>query len=684
MSSPPPVRRFKVEPVETGSKSSRRFAPEPVETSAKTTRKFAAEPIETTSKIHRKFAPQPVDTSTKTTRKFAPQPVETSTSSSRNRRNVGETSNTKGKFSPQPVETSSRSSRNKSGNASDASAEDRTQTSDRPPRRKFAPQLIETAKRTRKSGDTSPAILPSDKTEATPDDHVLGKQRPGILPAPPDNTPATSMLHVPQLRDVSHLDVLEARRIGAPLDLRKLSTSSARSHSFRCPELETIESSESEEGSNLPSLSTSPSTSSDHSYMYKHATRLRESVDDRVSGYLLEIAARAAEKQLREQAMAAFPNSDFHEPVDHYIDRDTDERSLPGTARTSRHDLRFTQVNWELKEMRERQEQNDHQRYRTPSRRESHSRTGRLQSTTSSPWASPTPVGLFAHEQVPGQPKKMAGGRQREIGIEHMRAGARPPMLGGDIEFLRCPSPEPARFDVTQGSHAVRESMCYLTGQANIEEPEGLWQGKATASPKVSLWSTTSSRRSSGKGLWNGYCFDSGLPAPRGPSGLLTPSAERGDPVTTPCPTPTREELPPSPPPSNPDFGEMASLNEKLMAEQAIDEEFDDAFVTQVYNYLSLGYPSLARKFDGELSRISGTSIADLRQDDALANARGYIRFGDDEFPGDLDITEYTCARWTALRLYIREWAKQQPNMMQNEHALGGFGVSARRGSWAW
>ncbi|KAJ9634385.1 hypothetical protein H2199_009043 [Coniosporium tulheliwenetii] len=216
--------------------------------------------------------------------------------------------------------------------------------------------------------------------------------------------------------------------------------------------------------------------------------------------------------------------------------------------------------------------------------------------------------------------------------------------------------------------------MCYLTGQTENEEPEGLWQGKEAERPKLSLWSTVSSRRSSGRGPWNGCCFDNGLSPPqKGSSGLLTPRNKTGDPVTTPCPTPVRrsmrEGLPPSPPPSNPD--------------SAIDEEFDDGFITQVYNYLSLGYPSLARKFDEELSRISGTSIVELRQDDGLANARGYIRLGDDENVSDLDITEYTCARWRALRVYVREWAKQQPTMA-HEQALGASGVSARRGSWAW
>jgi hypothetical protein len=39
---------------------------------------------------------------------------------------------------------------------------------------------------------------------------------------------------------------------------------------------------------------------------------MRESVDEQTSGYLLELAAKAAEKQLREQEMAAFPNGDYH------------------------------------------------------------------------------------------------------------------------------------------------------------------------------------------------------------------------------------------------------------------------------------------------------------------------------------------------------------------------------------
>jgi hypothetical protein len=144
---------------------------------------------------------------------------------------------------------------------------------------------------------------------------------------------------------------------------------------------------------------------------------------------------------------------------------------------------------------------------------------------------------------------------------------------------------------------------------------------------------------------------------------------------------PMFRQLPPSPPPSN---SGIVSLDEKLETEQAIEDEFNDEFVTQVYNYLSLGYPSLARKYDDELSKISCTPLSDLRHDDSLATSRGYIRLGDDECGQKDGIKEEMCARWKSLRVYIHEWARQQPRMAQQQDQQGGFGVSVRRGSWAW
>ena len=101
-----------------------------------------------------------------------------------------------------------------------------------------------------------------------------------------------------------------------------------------------------------------------------------------------------------------------------------------------------------------------------------------------------------------------------------------------------------------------------------------------------------------------------------------------------------------------------------------------------MYNYLSLGYPSIARLFDEELSKISHIPVLELRQDDHLPTSRGYIRLGEDGKRLAESITEETCMRWRALREYIRVWARQQPNMVPVS-IFGGAGTAIRKGSWA-
>ncbi|EKG22019.1 hypothetical protein MPH_00610 [Macrophomina phaseolina MS6] len=726
-SSPPPKRRFLPEPVETTTKSSRRFAPEPVETTTKSSRRFVPEPVETTTKSSRKFAPEPVETTTKSHRRFAPEPVETTTKSSKKFVPVPieDTSRSskdkpasaadaapRRRFAPQPFETSTRSNRPGAGHerngtevrsadasVSDAQASpqiDGTPQSGAKPRRKFAPQLIETAKRTRKAGDVGPAVNQADRTEATPEGSARSpgrRQRPPSAPLPPNNTPNNTLAQVPSLR--------ECRRLGIPS--RSDSVGSNRSHSFRVPDLDTIESSESEE-EGTPSLSNSPSAESDseQSLAYNHATRLRESIDERFSGYLLEIAAKAAENQMREAAMAAFPNDDHHEPVDHFIAHE--EEDVVEAMQDANEERResFTKINWELLAMQKHMEAKAEKQHiekvevtkkaAEPTKKNIWGEPQWGAPSVKSPWAEP------AGKSPWGNPFANQRGLADEQELKGMQRGARPPMLGGDIVFPRCPSPEPARFDVTQGSEALRNSMCYLTEQSQPEEHQGLWrcEKKAEEAPKPkpakqegfakegrpkppSLWSIPGSRPPSPGGLWNGCCLGPGSRDGTKQAGMLTPRHEIDNPFDSPPPTPAK--APPSPPPSNPD---MATIDDKLSAQKAIEEEFNDAFVTQVYNYLSLGYPSLARKFDDELSKISRIPVQELRQDDELAQARGYIRLGDDNNVKDVGITEDTCMRWRALRVYIHEWAKQQPRMLHAGHALGGFGVGARRGSWAW
>lgn len=574
------------------------------------------------------------------------------------------------RFKPEPIETTASSSRKRETKKEQVALPNSStpEVTDKQPPRRFAPQLIETAKRSRKAGDTAPAVLPSDKTEATPGNDAPGVKKTRVQPVPPpspDHTPVVDVARNPLY--------LEIKRAASPQALRQFARTRTRSrHSFRVPSLEPIESSDSEATSSR-SPSTTPSASSDHSYMYKEATRMRESVDDRVSGYLLELAARAAEKQLHEQAMAAFPNDDYHEPVQHFIGRDSDGSFTEEVKRT--REGSFNEVNWELIAMQQHREKLEQQQETERERKKKReAELNKPDGPTNSPW------GNAASLLDSARPRNVIGGYQKDGELDRMRKGARPPMLGKDIKFPRCPSPEPARFDSTQGCDAARIAMCYLSEQSHAaEKGEGLWCGGKSQPNKVpSLWSNASSRPPSPGGLWAGCCVGSGITPPRGPTGLLTPHKEIGNPLETPCPTPAMSLLPPTPPASHADF---ACIDERLAIEVTIEEEFGDDFVTQVYNYLSLGYPSIARNFDEELSKIAHIPVAELRQDDHLAKSTGYIRLGEDGNLVNAEITEESCTRWRALRIYVKEWARQHPNM--SEGTLGGAGIAVRKGSWA-
>lgn len=687
MSSTTPPRRFKVEPIETSVISSknrpseeqtakpkpiRRFAPEPVETTTKTNRKFAPEPMEITTKTNRKFAPEPVETSQRTNRKFSPEPTETtqrtnhraspetveitiSSPLSPSRQKFAEEwgqQPSPRKFKPQPLATTTSNNRRP------------RPILKRPPGR-FSPQLIETAQRYRKASDDPPALCPSDKTDATPD--VISRRRArilGISPSAPVNSPSIDVTQNPLFLEI------QQGHASCPL-ARRRSYFSSSEHSFRVPDLDTIESSESE-SSTPPSPTTSSFTPPDHSFMYKEVTRRRESVDERSSGYLLELAAKTAERQLQEQAMAAFPNDDYHEPVAHYVDRDSDDIELNTGNAQEKRGPSFTEVNWELEAMQQYRE-----KQRIEKEKENEQKACRPKRPAYNPFGNP--AGFLDSATA----KKLAEDA-RDPELDRMRKGARPPMLGKDIKFPRCNSPEPSRFDPTQGCDAVRTAMCYLSEQtrAASEKGESLWCGQGNGretSRTPSLWSNANSRASSTHGLWGGMCINGGDKSPRGPTGILTPMHEKANPLS-PCPTPATSLLPPTPPASATDF---SGIDEKLAIEQTIADDFSDDFVTQVYNYLSLGYPSMARPFDAELSKISKISILDLRQDDHLAESRGYIRLGKDGNLTDSLITEETCVRWRALRIYIQEWARQHPNMTEDEFALVGRGTAVRKGSWA-
>ncbi|KAK5174407.1 uncharacterized protein LTR77_001487 [Saxophila tyrrhenica] len=742
MSSTPPPRRFAPTPIEETTRSSRqpeatnndnkkparRFAPEPIEESTRSS-KDAREHVEEKSKP-RRFIPELVEHDTTSPhhmdsssevgdkpkpRRFIPQLADETHSSSEHKQ---QEEKPHVKFKPEVISTTYGSNRNpkRSHDSDSSSAMD---ADDKAPR-KFAPILLDTSRRSRKAGDHKPAVSQSDKTEYAYHLHHtehwkrVNEERagPSALPEPAiaaakaerdddelaDNLP---QLRVPCLPDGSSAKPQPYRR-------------PSRTRSFHPSDLGTIESSESERESNPSPLSTSPArdgspiTASESSFEYfKHATRIRESVDENFTHYLMDLERRKARKRLEEQALAAYPNADFsYEAPNHYINNDDESEEAeiedrPVTWEGNEDDLfeikrphRDSTVPWEQLEMQKHAEELQQER-------NANKITAKPTEPSSSPWWKPGEFGVKPNAEPNSE-------------LKAMQERARPPMLGSDIVFPRCPSPEPARFDVTQGSAVLRHQVGDGAGAAEGErqgsqEEAGLWHGPSpNSSPVTATKSRANSVKSTqSKGLWGGFCVSNGdddtttsfgLAPPAGPTGLMTPAVEQSNPfdlafTSEPSApgltTPQTLQTPPAPKGKEPDF---ANLNSILAADRDFDAQLDadypDSFITQVYNYLSLGYPALARPFDGELSKISRIPLADLRQDDVTAKKRpkGYIRLGGDfEGGGGDGVKEVDCIRWRALRLYVREWARQERGMVKwdVDGGNGNWGTGARRGSWA-
>ncbi|MCJ1428804.1 hypothetical protein MMC29_006715 [Sticta canariensis] len=649
-SSPPPSPLKSQPPSVETTTMARRLLPEPVE-------------ISRSNRVLPSKEQKPDVVSTGASR-FLPQPIETSTINSKNAGKGKQPHNAAGAVSatdltsPQPLPSQ---------------PIDPHPASSKP--RRFAPQLVESTRRRRKSTDIGPTVLPSDKTEVSPGDQPRSPGpprpiRPGAFPTAPSNTPLVSTDQIP--------GVSESRF--SSTNLRK--RTEPRRHSFRVPSLPPIQSTGDSGGSsesNCPSLSTSPSAASDETELSKNARRARRSCHEISTGYLLSQAAQAAEKQLREQAMAAYPNENVHEPVDHFaVDRETDNqeeedeienfsRDTPKASQEESYAQRNgSAAGWDLAEIRRHRETLEQQRnkHHTTVQPELDRRRS-IQEPSQDPAQAATNL-----LQATGAAKHNHGGRGKDPEMEKMRNAASPPMAGEKLRFPMCQSPRQTRLDV--GQHPSAHSN---TGVATPKDHTGMWTPVACARKRASV------------GLWMGTsakAAQSTLEPPKNlPTGLLTPETERDDPFASNSTSHDNHELPPSPPSSQID-SRTSCLNSILHAEEQIAREFHDAFVSQVYNYLSLGYPSLARKFDAELSKISKISIEELRQDDENTNAKGYVGVPEGSGSDVRGVQQGACARWSALRKYVREWARQRSHMgPMVEGPNGEWGRRARRGSWA-
>lgn len=745
-----PPRKFAVEPIEQTSKTCR--APADTSNNAQKPRKFAPEPVE---EIHRsskdkhgqqcdvdhdakpkprRFAPQPVEHTTKSTketrqtfptqddkpksRRFAPQLVEESEKSSRDKHEPAKTQHVK--FKPEPVETTYSSRKKAKHNVDMSSHESEQSKKVTSPPRSFTPVLIDTARRSRRAGDPN-APLPQDyRTEYGYHAHSREHWRRingYTTPVPGSDVDTEEALDDDEDDELAPPDdsASDRGRRSCNLDGSSTSTASclvpARQHSFRMPELDTIESSESEPDSvtSPPNASprVSPIATSGSSYdLFNHATRRRESIDESFQHYLLDIERKKAQQRLEEQALAAFPNADFgYEPPHHYFvaeDDDEDEIEERPVTYDEEEDDYLPQMKMKRRDSTAKGDaaQLEMQRHAEQLQQERNAKK-----TTKKP--SESPWGNSAFKSVAAPP---------DAELKSMQDRARPPMLGTDIVFPRSSSPEPARFDVTQGSASLRNRMCYLTEAAENErqrsgEAAPLWNAAKPANKALDALKSpaTTAESTRAKGLWGGFCVNDAetdhasgsLKPPAGPTGLMTPKEElpnafelafsEGRPVglMTPSTPPLKalnstkhKKLDP------------AQLNAVLVSERDFEDlmqrEFPDTFITQVYNYLSLGYPSLARDFDEELSKISKIPVGELRRDDEKARTmpRGYIRLGDDfedvgAGAGVGEVGREDCVRWQALKRYVREWARQEKNMVKSDAVGVNFGATARRGSWA-
>lgn len=593
-------------------------------------------------------------------------------------------------------------------------------------KRKFKPQLIEVCRRMKRTSAPGPAMLPVDKTDITPvgsrDDlgcpgvtndnsqgtnHIylerpLLKVLPQQQPVPPVNSPHSGFVE-------SMIDL--AAPVASPrplLDTLHLNTHTRSWAEVYTPRRDPISAPSSasvtDQTEGVPSLTASFDSSNDS--LALQLARTRESCDERFSGYLLALAAQTAEKQLREQALAAFPNEYSHEIVEHFYTRasGSDSSTLSRSPRPPprRHS---SGDGWAAREMRAHQQKLERMRTQAESTCSFES-APRLphEMPDVGPAAKPSPksgpfwnadnFSIFTRAAAAAERCDAATGRDDDLD----RKARSPPMLGSEIKFRICPSPKATKFESDQ---------------------------------PINLQITHSS---TGGGLWGGYCIADSQGVSVAPSLITGPrlvhtprpatlaiqeesDVEQPEPEVTIYAEPENVVLPRTPhSPRRPKSGiqMLAGLEERLHKEARIEreqerirDEFDDSFVTQVFNYLSLGYPSMARDYDEEIALISTFDIDEIRsRDDVAEGFIGIVPWEEHLTQLALDTSDcdggskarYSyCStdeehgpRWRALKSYIWEWARQHPdtpvdgNSPASSRPMGnGWALGNRRDSWA-
>jgi len=542
------------------------------------------------------------------------------------------------------------------------------------PRRRFAPQLIETSRRARRANDPGPATRPTDKTDITPytKNIYTSSSRPRGRQRNDDGSPQ----HVPPTRRESEeegvkqylldLAAKEAERQLQEAALAAFPNSRAReggvAHFYFAESSGSEETPEgvtpADDGAAVRDKTRRKSSDEAltwwHKHMQNHAQQLarERGVDDEAMVDVTEA------ETLKEKEMPKGGN-DVKMVSDEELDK-MDFGLPPDPLWTTTGKRKSETKSESVAQKREKQE--DEIMEEAP--------------VVSDVPSLPFPTSTFKPPQPEGlgRPFGAFGMKPDSPQLAQMRKHATPPMLGKDLTFRTCPSP---KWTKLEPNHP------FMQHQDDLRNRDTSGNG----------------------GLWQGYCFNSNqdgtAPAPRltGPRMLATPAvpgtpAEPGEGVveeplslfstsTGDISTTSRDGT------SKSMLNPLHGLNERLAAEKAaadraakrenkIASEFTDAFVTQVFNYLSLGYPATACIFDEELSKISKVDVSELQKNDAQQMARGHMLEMDlNKQPKE----EERCPRWKALKIYVTEWARQHPNL-DNLDPLA-WGVRERKGSWA-
>ncbi|KAI1821044.1 hypothetical protein F4861DRAFT_24417 [Xylaria intraflava] len=622
------------------------------------------------------------------------------------------------------------------------------------PKRRFAPQLIETTRKSKRAGQEGPLMKPTDKTDITPNTNHIYASRPKSKHGAPRLDKRSAGPANARAEDETTSPRFTPRRDFHP-KARANRGRSMRHNSYH-PDLDTIVSSESGNSSEDDSEAV-PALNLGAAALYNTQSNLagtwstrgydlrnrRESCDEEFSGYLLGIAAREALRQRElEQALSAFPNGMPPQGVEHFFARDNSEDDLQigddesplrhGPSQLLRR--KSTDPGWAVKEMRAHAEKLARMRVEAhtsadhnPAAPEStpppdnplwsattahrKSRDPAIRNSTDS-FSTHSPV--LSARLPPGYdklftPPPSTGVRTSPFGmgfafrtsepeddaLGKMRKAASPPMLGADLTFRTCPSPQYTRMEP---NHPYSHSDRLDERQRDRSDTTGLWRGycssKASKLESASLQPPGLLRTPSVYSAIDP--FASAFGASTNKSDALSPAYASGA-VQTNLPVQNLFEL----------DERLEKERESQIFEETLLAEFDDLFITQVYNYLSLGYPATARAFDDELSKISGICLEELRKDDNVEIGKGFMRHmeislscgsmdsgSSDDSSGDEQIAvspieygrrpRYKTPRWTALKLYIHEWARQHPSLNDDgDSGPPAWGVRARRGSWA-